>query len=346
MAILDNTIVNGNLSTTDSIRMRGVLVATQDDLVPIKNGIKGIVERSLTTISANILMGATHIGGYAFAYYSTLTGITFPSTITSIDEYAFYYSGIASATIQSGLVTIGNYAFGYCSSLESISLPNSVQTIGSYSFRNCTSLTSITIGSGVTSIGSSAFINSSNIASVYYNGTVASWCGITFGNNNSNPVSIAKNLYINNQQVTSLVIPNTVTEIKSYAFYYFNTMTSLSIGTGVTDIGSSAFYYCSGLTSLSIPNNVVNIKSSAFARCGGLTTITIGTGVRTIETYAFQYCNNLTRITINATNPPDLANTNAFSNTNSCDIYVPRGTLAAYQSATNWASFSSRLKEM
>ena len=96
----------------------------------------------------------------------------------------------------------------------------------------------------------------------------------------------------------SIIIPNSVTSIGSYAFYGCSGLTSLTIPNSVTSIGNGAFEYCSGLTSLTIPNSVTSIGESAFSGCSGLTSLTIPNSVTSIGESAFRGCSGLTSLTI------------------------------------------------
>ena len=69
------------------------------------------------------------------------------------------------------------------------------------------------------------------------------------------------------QSLTSVTIPNTVTSIGSYAFYFCSGLTSVSIPNSVTSIGEGAFHGCGGLTSITIPDSVISIGHSAFYGC-------------------------------------------------------------------------------
>ena len=73
-------------------------------------------------------------------------------------------------SIPSSVTSIEEYAFHYCRSLESIEIPSSVTSIGEYAFFNCSSLISIEIPSSVTSIGAySAFYGCSSSFKIYTN---------------------------------------------------------------------------------------------------------------------------------------------------------------------------------
>jgi hypothetical protein len=73
-------------------------------------------------------------------------------------------------------------------------------------------------------------------------------------------------------------------------------VTSILIPNTVTNIGGSAFEGCSGLTNVIIPTSVTNIGRSAFQGCSGLTSVTIGGGVTSIGGFAFADCPDLTAV--------------------------------------------------
>ena len=133
--------------------------------------------------------------------------------------------------------------------MNEIEVPDYVTSIGGGAFSGCGGLTSITIPDSVTSIGGWAFSGCTRLTSVYYTGDIASWCGIAFSSDSSNPLYYAHILYIDEELVTELVIPNTVTEIKDYSFRGATCLTSVTIPDSVTSIGQYAFT-CTGLTSI------------------------------------------------------------------------------------------------
>ena len=213
------------------------------------------------------------------------------------------YNGSAtSVTIPSEIdgcpvKSIGSYAFYNCKSLTSVAISNSVTSIGVQAFENCTSLTSVTIGDSVTSIGDRAFYNCTKLNKVNIS-SIESWCKISFGGYSSNPLYYAKNLYLNDELVTDLVIPDSVTSIGDYAFYYCKSLTSVTIPNSVTSIGNSAFRNCTSLISVTIPNSVTSIGNYAFSSCTSLTSVTIPDSVTSIGDYAFYSCKSLTSVTI------------------------------------------------
>ena len=79
----------------------------------------------------------------------------------------------------------------------------------------------------------------------------------------------------NNQKVTVLTFPSSLTQIGNYAFYKCSGLTSIDLSgaTSLTSIGDYAFQSCSGLTSIAIPSSVISIGSNAFSGCSGLTSV-------------------------------------------------------------------------
>ena len=159
-----------------------------------------------------------------------------------------------------------------------------------------------------------------------------------------NGTSIAEYAFNGCTSLTSITIPNSVTTIDNSAFSNCSGLTSVTIPNSVTSIRRDAFYFCTGLTRVTIPNSVTSIGNFAFYFCSGLTSVTIPNSVTKIGIYTFASCSKLTSITIEATTPPTLANTSAFSDTNNCPIYVPAESVDAYKTATNWSALADRIQ--
>ena len=251
---------------------------------------------NLTTIT--IPEGVTSIESSAFSGCSSLTAITIPESVTSIGEYAFYdCSGLKMVTNYSDLPiergssdyghvayyadkvinideVIDGYAFkttdgvhyltGYIGDEIELTLPTDYEgenyQIGDYAFYQCSSLTSITISedSKLTSIGYYAFAGCGSLTAVYIS-SLEAWCKISFDSDSSNPLDDAKNLYLNGELVTELIIPE-----------------------GVTSIGDRVFSGCSSLTAITIPESVTSIGQSAFDNCAALKKVIIEDGSETL----------------------------------------------------------------
>ena len=271
--------------------------------------------------------GVTSIGQYAFYDCSGLTSVTIPESVTNIGSYAFSgCSGLTSVTINSneflsGTSRINRVSEIFGEQVKEYIIGNNVTSIGYEAFYGCSGLSSVTIGSGVMSIGSQAFYNCSGLTSI----NVASGNTKYDSRNNCNAIiETATNTLVVGCKET--IIPNSVTSIGNYAFYWCSGLTSITIPNSVTRIGANAFSGCSGLTSISvnvnnsvydsrnncnaiietasntlitgckntiIPNGVTSIAPFAFENCSGLSSITIPESVTKIGEYAFRGCSGL-----------------------------------------------------
>ena len=303
--------------------------------ITIPDGVTSIGVRAFSNCyslaSITIPDGVTSIGISAFDGCSSLASITIPDNVTSIGNGAFYrcYS-LASITIPDGVTSIGIRAFYDCYSLASIIIPDGVTSIGSFTFYDCYSLASIIIPDGVTSIGSSAFSRCSTLASITIPNSVTSIDGNAFDGCSS---------------LASITIPDGVTSIGSSAFSSCSSLASIIIPDGVTSIGSSAFSSCYSLASITIPAGVTSIGSSAFSRCSSLASIAIPAGVTSIGVRAFQLCYGMRYYDFSAcTAIPTLSNTNAFNNIPSdCQMLIPSALYNRWKTATNWATYASKM---
>ena len=104
---------------------------------------------------------------------------------------------------------------------------------------------------------------------------------------------IGRNAFCDCTNLTSIEIPSSVTSIGDDAFYACNSLESITIPSSVTSIGQKTFQGCSSLTSISIPNRVTSIGGWAFFECSSLNSIEIPSSVTSIGRYAFQYCSAL-----------------------------------------------------
>ena len=291
--------------------------------IEIPNSVTSIGDRAFTgcggLTSVIISEGVTSIGYSAFEDCSGLTSVTIGNSVTEIGSSAFRgCSGLTSVTIPESVTSIGHVAFSGCTGLTSLAfnaknctsffssrrLPvfpttittltigDEVKSIPAYAFYGCTGLTSVTIPNSVTSIGEYAFDSCSGLTSIHITDLVA-WCRISFSGAPSNPLCHAHHLYLNDEEIKDLVIPESVTSIGEFAFKNCSGLTSVTIPGSVTKIGSAAFSGCSGLTSVTIPNSVTSIGDYAFSGCSGLTSITIPNSVASIDLFAFEGCTGL-----------------------------------------------------
>lgn len=96
--------------------------------------------------------------------------------------------------------------------------------------------------------------------------------------------------WLDNEELTKIVIPNTVKEIGKCSFFDCKNLTSITIPQGVTSIGEYAFYGCKKLTSIIVPDSVLEIGQAAFECCDSLKTITLSGSITKMGISQFFYC--------------------------------------------------------
>lgn len=103
--------------------------------------------------------------------------------------------------------------------------------------------------------------------------------------------------------LTSVTVPQSVTEIGEYAFSNCTALTSLSLPSRLESLGSMAFEGCTALTSAVIPDSVTEMGSMAFYGCSELRAITFSAGLTEIDADMFGGCTKLSEITVAKGNP-------------------------------------------
>ena len=318
------------LSYAHNLYLNGCLITdlmAPDNLTSVMNyaffGCSGLT-------SVSIPKSVTSIGDFSFSDCIGLTNVAVGSSVTQVGRSAFSgCNSLTSVAISVGVTSIASNAFKNCNSLTCVAIPDSVTDIGDGAFSCCSSLTAVMIGNGVTTIGKGAFESCNELTSVYVT-DLSKWCGISFGDYYANPLCYAKNLFLNGEMLTDLVVPDSVTSIGDYAFFNCAEITSVTMPDAVTNIGSFAFSNCRGILSFTvdsrnanyksinglllsrdgdallfgvngdvvIPSCVTSIGSSAFYGCSGLASVTIPDSVTNIGSFAFHGCSGLVSVTI------------------------------------------------
>lgn len=186
--------------------------------------------------------------------------------------------------------------------------------------------------------------------------------GVYIGNN---VIGIPSYAFRNNHALSEISIPRSASSITADAFLncsslkhitfpsgtpYFgganssSSLTSVAIPNGISSVSGFGNDYA--LASITIPDGITEIVSSAFQECSTLASIIIPASVTKIGAYAFASCYNMAEYHLLPVTPPTLANKNAFNGINSgCIIYVPKGRLGSYKTATNWAAYANYMRE-
>jgi len=263
--------------------------------------------------SVIISAGVTEIGESAFGSCHRLTEVIIGDSVTSIGKGAFYHcNSLVSVTIPDSVTNIGEYAFEQCTGLTDVTIPDSVIGMGENAFYYCNNLIIYCEAASQPSSWDSVW-NPSKKPVVWdcVNNDVADngniYCtveGIRYTLKDS--VAVVE-MQPSASNITTANIPAAVTYkdtaynvigISDYAFEYCTSLTSVTIPDSVTEIGNYAFCDCTSLTSVTIPDSVTNIGRNAFYGCTSLTSVTIPDSVASIGEGAFSACTSITSVYI------------------------------------------------
>lgn len=232
---------------------------------------------------------------YSFEHLSIPSHIIYKGYImevTEIDDSAFSNcSNIVSVKLPNTIRSIGSRAFYGCSSLRNIIIPDSVKYIGFKAFAKCSNLSFVSVGWGIDKLNNGVFDECDLLTTIAITENIKYIAPDTISNvtNIKLNVSDVKNicngyfgqlfydlrigcegneLYINDQEVTQLIIPDSITRIEECAFYGFSNLLSITIPESVVYIGCSAFSGCFSLNSIIIPSSIIYIGRCAFYEHG------------------------------------------------------------------------------
>ena len=187
----------------------------------------------------------------------------------------------------------------------------------------------------------------SNVEAVLMNKGVGDGIGVTY--KDAAMVTSISDWFKSNTDITAFSefvnFSGITTLLNNLAFNGCSSLVEITLPATLTSIGTYAFADCSALTKVNgLGSTQVNkLASYAFQGCGTLKEITLPATLTSIENYVFRGCVSLKYFRINANTPPTLSWAPAFPSTIEA-IYVPDESITAYQEATGWTSYASKIK--
>lgn len=254
------------------------------------------------------------LGDYAFRNCATLPEVTFPRQLLSVGNYTYAQCPLLKTlTFPAMLESIGNYAFAECTGLTQLTFKDSGKSVklgyGARSnsgtsyldniplFGN-TNLTYLYIGRNINytageKYGYSPFYNQSFLTDVRFSqsGTV-SYCKdyLLYKVNNCKTLTLPESLtsignwtFRGMAALESIVVPNAVTEMGTYAFANDTSLKSAKLSTSCPWLKEGLFSECNALQSITIPSAVTKMDGYMFTHCKTLTSATFEDGTDLIE---------------------------------------------------------------
>ena len=112
------------------------------------------------------------------------------------------------------------------------------------------------------------------------------------------PTEILPYWFVFRNDITSVIIGDSVNNIGDYAFFRCEKITTVTMGNSISAIGTRTFSGCRSLSSVIIPNSVTTIGDDAFSGCNSLTSMIIPNSVADMGNAIFYGCESLTYVTI------------------------------------------------
>lgn len=314
------TGTNGVLTTTDSPMSKLGITATAAELNCVK-GIQGPIQTKLDSKADK----ATTISGY---------GITDAYTKTEVDNALDGKASLNSSNTFTGTNTFTN----------KVSFKNDVESVNLLPYETFEFLKLmlpeeldglLVIPRGVTVINKDEYSSEINNGVPFYDGVVIPNTVNTIGESAFHSQSVLGVLIfpgiqtIGNEafygctNLSSVNLPDTITNIGEYAFANCASLASIVIPQNITEIKSATFLGCAGLETISIPNSVTSICEAAFSGCEYLQTINIPSNLTTVGVGAFYGCSRL--VTFPVSENTTSIGANAFNGCAFTSAEIPSG---------------------
>lgn len=269
------------------------------------------------------------IGNSAFSEDVSIKELSFPDSLTELGEYAFYNNdSLTTLLLNKNINKCGKSAFASCSELKELTIDGST-TFGEYCFDEDSKIETVTIN-GNANLGSAAFRNCAKLSALNINGNLANapsdshsqgwdysykaspfWNAgvtndgitVTFG---EGVTLIPNDLFATGKEksentyarVKTVIIPDTVTEIGSHAFFRCYDLESVTFGKKIKLIKAAAFEHCTSLTKIELPDALTEINEYAFHNTGVIS-LTTGKFLKKVDNNVFAECPEMTTLAIN-----------------------------------------------
>lgn len=275
--------------------------------------------------------------------------ISVPTTLTTFGRRFLAYSKIKFFVFPA-TASIGNEPFNNCRNLEGVSIPKDASISDTTKLvGNCYKITRITLPDSVNTIGVSFVASCYNLKRIHLP-KVTSLGDYAFNNCTFDSIELPNTLTSFSQYcfyragIKSLTIPSGTENIPTYFIQEDSLLKEVHLPNTLKTIGSNAFG-STRLQKIVIPDSVTDIGASAFSGIFSLAEVVIGSGVTSIGNNAFSNCNNFMVVHVKPINPPSIGTTIFNGIKPDAKIYVPQGSLSAYQTATNWSAYASYMEE-
>ena len=216
-----------------------------------------------------------------------------PSNCVEIEDNCFNRKQIKEIDL-SNVKYIGQNCFQHCHELSRIQISTELSHIGKSCFTDCSSLQCIYIKNNdeyhkdLPSFLREKIINGNQLYKGkkiytiedqhYYNNIIPSDVEI-----------IDNQVFLRNDEIESLHLPNTITEIKSLSFQHLQHLTELILSTQLTSLPTNFLKNCQSIQSINL-SSIQIISNGCFDNCICLKNVIFSSQLKSISFKSFNYC--------------------------------------------------------
>ena len=263
--------------------------------------------------------GVKYIKNAAFNACKNLANFEFSSSLITISDMAFAWCGFEELDIPQSVRLVGNSAFEGNYNLKYAIVPDGITNMGEMVFANCDRVILLCKASSTPDSWSAkwnycfdnytldvywsfdrfmqsdgvkyAVMKDGKMLALSYDETVAD---VVLQNGT---VALSPNIFRDNKNIESIVIPEGVTHISDWAFQNCESLMSVKLPSTLKSIGMGAFMH-SGIEEIILPDGLTEIGNEAFAECRYLEKVILPDGIKTLNEYVFRSCEALRSIII------------------------------------------------
>lgn len=190
-----------------------------------------------------------------------------PNTVITLDQYSMYHSKVKNIILSNNLTSIGDSALEG-SNIVSISLPSTVASIGYRALSNCNNLKTITVDRD--------------------NNHYSALDGVLF-----NSLQTDLMVYPSGIEDQTYMVPDTVKNIREFAFMNNSHLTEVYLTDGASTIGRYSFSGCTALKRVEMPDSIATVGEYAYSGCTSLRSVILSKTMTTLDVGVFMNCSSI-----------------------------------------------------
>lgn len=267
----------------------------------IKNGILTKVFDTDCAYQKLIIPDRTAIIGESACKELDFKQVSLPNSIKSIEDFAFFKSGIEEITLPEGIESIGQRAFASCHNLKRIILPSTLKHIGPAAFSDCVNLEEVVLPDSLEEINYRTFAECRRLKRIVIPEGIKKIDWAVFSGCDSleeivlpnSVTTLGKQLFLNCKRLKRIKLPKNISSLPDEFFKNCKAL-NITLDNSINTLGASVFEGCTSLDTF--PTHVTKFGKKCFKYCHKLTTVRLNNQVQELPNAMFDDCTNLSEI--------------------------------------------------